>query len=414
MRNTTKILIFQILIDYLYSKITHLNNYSDKNHKLTVIEDINHFQPQLPKNKRALIKLSPIAWLTAIKEHPNIRHFNYTGLTYEMVKALNNNGYIVDICDVFEEFIPTKVYDLFIGHGGKCVKTIDKLDQRTTILQYVSGEYWKGFKKESVERYAAFKERNKVKENLVIRREIEDMIVGEECLTKKADRLFTSKCPRMIESFGDYKKKFFFTGYAAYIEELLFVPQSEKDYDNGRNNFIYVGGTGGNIQKGMDILIETFIKTPDLNLFVYCKVEKEILTYYKKELNAKNIHYIYHWRFSPFRKELRNLLRITNYTVHAPINTGLGTAFIGSMGLGLIPVGYVDLVAPENSCVLSDSWRIESMVQCVKDASNKSKEWCKNASELTVGNFKDYFSVEGFRIKFNQLIEEICANGKKH
>jgi len=48
----------------------------------------------------------------------------------------------------------------------------------------------------------------------------------------------------------------FIRGWAAYVEDDLIV--KDRDFDEGRKGFIYVAGTGGNIQKGLDLLLETF------------------------------------------------------------------------------------------------------------------------------------------------------------
>lgn len=408
MNNTLKIKIFQNLPSKIHGYLSFVKQkLLKKENKLKLIENIDHFERELPKKKRALIKLSPAAWLRAIEEYPNIAFFNYVGFTYEMVKALNENGYLVDICDVDEEFIATKDYDIFIGHGGKCIRTIDSLSPKTKILQYVSGEYWKKFNEESEERYSAFTKRKNIKEHLTFKRNLDGLVEGEEYLTKKANIMFTSNCPRMVESFGEYKNKFFFTGWTAYVDQLLKKNFLDSDFDNGRKNFIYVGGTGGNIQKGLDLLLEAFSRKPDLHLHIYCKVEDEILSYYKKELNLNNIHYIYHWRLKPFQKRFNELINKINFTLHAPINTGTGTAFNGSMGAGFIPVGYIDLIAPKESCVLTDSWQIEDLVECIKEASNKTPEWCLNAAELTIKNYQENWSVENFRKKFNELIRKV-------
>lgn len=409
MNNTQRILAFQYLPDYLNQIKQRAKNLflTQESCNLSIIENIDHFKNEHPKTKHSLISLSPSAWLRAINEYPNIKFFNYVGLTFEMVKVLNENGFLVDIVDLNEEFTPTKNYDIFIGHGGKCRTIIDNLTPHTKILQYVSGAYWKLFYEESKERYEAFKKRKRIKENLFLKRNMDGLVEGEEYLTKKANMLFTLNCPRMIDSFGEYKKKFFFTGYGAYIDELLLVPPSEKHFEEGEKNFIYVGGSGGNIQKGMDLLLEAFIKTPELNLYIFCKVEDEILRYYKNELEAKNIHYIYHWRFSPLHQKLRQLVKRINFTIHAVHNSGIGTAFMGSMGAGFIPVGYIDLIAPKDSCVISESWDIDSLVGCVKEASGKSAAWCKNAAEQTIKNYEENFSVESFRNKFNELIRKI-------
>jgi len=410
MDNVTKIILFQnfpeqarLYLNFIFNKL----NITSNNYKLNFIENINYFEPEKPKNKKALLTLSPSAWVQAIKEYPNIKKFNYVGLTFEIVRALNLNGYLVDISDVNTVFYPQKDYDLLIGHGGKCKQIIDNLKKDAKIIQYVSGEFWEGFNKESEERYNAFCERKNIKEKLTFKRSLDGLIEGENYLTEKADILFTINFPRMVNSFDKYKSKFHFTGFGAYPDELLYVPVKQKDYDFGRKNFIYVGGTGGNIQKGMDLLIKAFLKTPELNLYIYCKVEEEILKYYKKELNNKNIHYIYHWRFLPYRNRLKELMERIVFTIHAPINTGLGTAFMGSMLIGLIPVGYVDLEDGLDFAVLSNSWQIDDLVKVIKEASKKSPEWCKEAAKKTIEYSKKNWSVESFRKKFNEMINGI-------
>ena len=37
----------------------------------------------------------------------------------------------------------------------------------------------------------------------------------------------------------------------------------------------------------------------------------------------------------------------------------------------MIPVGYVDLIAPKESCVLTESWQIDDLVKCVSVVNKK-------------------------------------------
>lgn len=373
------------------------------------IENIDKFL--INKNqpfKKALISLSPFAWTQALKKAPNINSFNVAGFIYEMVKTLNENEYIVDIVDLNnEQFFPKKDYDIYIGHGGKCKNILDNLPDKCKILQYASGAYWKEFNRESEERYRRFIKRNNAQEKLEFKRSLAGLEEGEEYLTSRAHKIISFNCPRMVNTFGRYKEKFYFTGWGAYIDGLLKCDIEERNFESGRKNFIYVGGTGGNIQKGMDLIIETFARLPNLNLYIYCFIEKPILKYYKKELKLKNIKFIYHWRFKPFRGRLKSLIKKINFSIHAPINTGTGTAFNGSMGAGFIPVGYIDIVPPENSAVLTDDWNVDSLLKCVTEASEKPAEWYKNASKLIAEYFNENWSVESFRKKFNELIRTI-------
>lgn len=409
MQNTTKIFLLQDIPSLSFQVFNRFNTRFRKNHiqnEVNIIESINHFEVDKIKNKRALISLSPTAWLRAKNEAPTIKMFNYTGFVYEMVKVLNECGYLVDIVDFQNEYLPKKDYNIFIGHGDKCRTIIDNLPVNTKIVQYVSGAHWKSFNKESEERYNYFKKRKKIHEQLAFKRIIKSTD-NEEYLTEKSDIIMMANCPKVAKSFNKYKNKFFYTNWAAYIDQLLITNLIEKDYSLGMTNFLYVGGGGGNIQKGLDILLETFYCNPTLNLYIYCKVEDQILKYCKTELNASNIHYIYHWRFPPFQDKLRSLINKINFTIHAPINTGIGTAFIGSLGVGLIPVGYIDIEDKHEFCVLSDQWDIESLSNCILEASKKSPEWCKSASNMAINVYNSNWSVESFQIRFRELIKLI-------
>lgn len=375
---------------------------------LTFIEDLDHFYPDVIKEKKALITLPPWAWQEAVAQEPDIRNFNFTGLLYEMVRGLNGNGYKVDVLDLnIPDFDVKKDYDILVGHGGGCKAIIQQLKPEAKILQYVSGAYFQIFNEETEVRYARFKSRNQLQQDIGYKRRMESIQEGERFLTENAHVLFSCNAPRMVNTFGKNKNKFFFTGLAAYINEEFKVDLNKKQYSEGRRNFIYVGGTSGNIQKGADVLIEAFALVPEAHLYIYCELEPEILRNYRKELSLPNIHYIYHYRYQ--KNKLNKLLTKINYTVHAPINTGVGTAFVGSMGTGLIPVGYIDL-PPNDYFILSESYEPGALANTIRQALSKSPEWCRQAAENAVAVYYQHWNIESFSKKFNQLIAQLTTS----
>jgi hypothetical protein len=372
------------------------------------VENIDHFKSNSPKTKRALISLSPAAWSTALREFPNIKIFNVNGLTYIMVKVLNENGYIVDIVDYEHgNFTPTKRYDIFIGHGGRRASLIDILEKNNTvILQYVSQAYWKEFLRQSTERYERVCMQKKIP--LIashVRSHSDQERKGEEYLAEHAKYFFTANCPRMIKGYGKYAHKIHAVGWAAYVEDDLIV--NDRDFDKGRKGFIYVAGTKGSIQKGFDLILEAFACTPDLDLYIYCDVDKEVRALYRKELSLPNIRYIYHYRFGLPREHLRTILKRVNFTITAPIDTGIGTAFLASLGLGLIPVGYADMPCSPANSHLADSWQVESLVNNIREASQMPVEWCRQASASSMQNFRDNWSPQAFEKKFSEFIRYV-------
>jgi len=364
------------------------------------------------KSKRALVMLSPGVWLAALRQHPNIVRYNHAGFTYSLVKALNESGYVVDLADSTVERKLDERYDLFVGHGGYCRSFMKQLPEGIPIYQYISGLYWKVFEAESDERYERFFTKHGGTRPKSHRRSITPLVDGLEYLNRKADVLFTINCPRMVAAYGKYSRKFHFTGLGAYIDETFRIPPEERNFDRGRRNFIYVGGTGGNLQKGLDLLIEAFEQVPDLHLYIYCKVEEEIFKHCRRELGLPNIHYIYHWKHKPFQKRLRRLLMEINFSVHAPINIGMGTAFMATMGVGMIPVGYIDLAKPGESAVLCDSWSVDSLAGCIREASERSPEWCREASRLIRGRYRECCDPDRVEENFRKMFSRAgCVDG---
>ncbi|MDA7901124.1 hypothetical protein N9972_00485 [bacterium] len=407
MKNTLKIKTFQNLPSSLRSlsgRILAIFKQQDVRATEDVV-GVNHFNPGEQLSKRALLVMSPQAWFNALRQHPNIKMFNFNGLVFETVNVLNNHKYLVDIVDYRTPRKLSDSYDLVVAHGGNCAELLDELSQETPVLQYVSGAYWPIFNEETKERYQSFCERRNVKESLSSRRSLDGLVEGEVKLTERANKLFSIGLPRMISSFGAHSSKFVTTGLGAYLDHDLLIRDKDRDFKKGRKGFIYVGGTGGNIQKGLDLLIEAFSMEPDLQLYIYCKVESEVVDYCAEFLNAPNVHYVYHLRNTAAgKRRLLELMGKICFTVHAPINTGLGTAFSGSVGLGLIPAGYVDLPHDDSWNVLSDSWDPSDLAKIFKRASEKSEEWCRNASNQAIQEYLSNWTAEAYHLKFDQLV----------
>jgi hypothetical protein len=369
------------------------------------IESIDRFCLPGQARKRALISLLPSAWERGIAQYPNIKYFNQDGLTVEIIKALNELGYVVDLVDwKHPDFIPARPYDFYMGHGGFAGHTrrvIDHLPRETFVLNYASGAYGEAFNRMSQERYDNFCKRK----SLPFKRSFVRSLLGTEAdenyLARRADATFLSG-PRTCATLDGISKKTALLYLGSYVDQSLLV--QDRDFEAGRRNFIYVAGTGGNVQKGMDLLLETFSRLPEYHLYIHCRVEAEVLSAYRRELALPNIHYTYHYSRGPLRGQLLQLLRKINFTISAPIDTGPGTAFLGSMGLGLIPVGYVDINGDDADSVLTDSYSIDGLMKIVQKASSMSAEWCREASRRTIMRYHRLHVPSAFGGNFKQML----------
>jgi len=371
----------------------------------TIVEGIVRFCGSTVPRRRALLALSPAAWLRAAAQYPNVRIFNIDGLTIEVVRALNSMGYAVDITDcTVPGFKPTRTYDLFLGHGGHGRSILDALPASTFVLHYASGAYWQAFNRMSQERYDNFYLRKGLGRRQGFARSLDGTEEGEEYLARRADATFVCG-PRTAATFDGICKHRHVLYLGAYIDESL-RPQ-QRNFNEGRRHFVYVAGTSGNIQKGMDLLLEVFAAMPAVHLYLHCKVEPEILRAYRHELARPNIHYTYHYEWRPLRRRLQELIGRANFTLSAPIDTGCGTAFLGSLGLGLVPVGYADIEGESSDSVLTASASIDDLREAVTRASTQSAEWCAEASRQTLARYHRLHDPPVFGENFTKMLIEL-------
>jgi hypothetical protein len=313
-------------------------------------------------------------------------------------------GYVVDIVDyTVPNFRPSRAYDLYMGHGGQTRTILDQLSASTFVLHYASGAYWTAFNRMSQERYDNFRRRKGVTHECGFVRSLDGTESGEEYLARRADATFVSG-PRTAATFDGICKRMYLLYLGAYVSRDLQSP--DRDFEEGRRHFVYVAGTNGSVQKGLDLLLEAFSRMTSVHLYVHCKVEGELLRAYRSELARPNIHYTYQYEWGPLRRCLRRILRRANFTITAPIDTGPGTAFVGSMGLGLIPVGYADIEGDESDSVLTDSHSIDALAEAVDRASARSADWCREASQKTRARYERLHVPSAFGDNFQKMLGE--------
>jgi hypothetical protein len=104
---------------------------------------------------------------------------------------------------------------------------------------------------------------------------------------------------------------------------------------------------------------------------------------------------------------MKRLLRRIHFTISAPINIGPTTALLGTMGLGLIPVGYADIEGTDTNSVLTDTCTVETLMDCAERASRKSAAWCRQASQETLDRFQHLHDPPMFGANFKAFLDRL-------
>jgi len=281
-----------------------------------------------PLTKRAL--LSYIVHPFSIpRDDPRFLHHINIWHAQEIVRILNQLGYIVDVVDCRDaNFVPRKRYDLFIGHGGIHFEQIaQRLSDSTIKIYFSTGTYWRFHNEQELARFAALRERRGV--DLPADRFIHD---SEEGALLAADGI--------VGIGNDFTRK----TYARFSPVIMLNSTSlfddhyepnDKDFEEGRAHFLYFAGSGP-VHKGLDLLLEVFLEL-EQHLWICSSIDQRFAEVYSDELhNRSNIHLV-GW-VQPRSARFYELMNSCNYVILPSCSEGGAQSVVECMNQGLISI----------------------------------------------------------------------------
>jgi hypothetical protein len=279
-------------------------------------------------DKRALV--SYITYPFSIPEgdprfyrHINIWHAR------EIVRCLNRMGYAVDVIDYRDQkFVPGTPYELFIGHGGiNFTHIANQLPSGALKIYFSTGAYWQYHNQAEKKRFEWLRQRRGVE--LPMDRVIRQ---SEEESLREADGIIAIGNQFTRETYSKFDNIHMVPITALYDDRMEW---SNKDYEQGRQHFLYFAG-GGCVHKGLDLLLEAFAES-QLHLWVCSRMDPEFEQIYSKELYSfNNIHKI--GLIQPREYQFYEIMRQCNYVILPSCSEGSAHSVVECMNQGLIPV----------------------------------------------------------------------------
>ena len=281
-----------------------------------------------PLTKRAL--LSYIVHPFSIpRDDPHFLHHINIWHVQEIVRILNQLGYMVDVVDYRDtSFVPHKNYDLFVGHAGiNFEKIAQRLPDSAAKIYFSAGCYWKFHNEQELARFAALRERRGVD-------------LPPDRLVKNSEESALLASDGIIGIGNDFTRRTY-AGFSPVITingTSLLDDQYErydKDFEKGREHFLYLAGSGC-VHKGLDLLLEAFTLL-EQHLWICSKTDERFAEVYSEELhNRSNIHTV-GWvqlRSAKFYE----LMNTCNYVILPSCSEGQAQSIVECMNQGLIPV----------------------------------------------------------------------------
>jgi glycosyltransferase involved in cell wall biosynthesis len=174
-------------------------------------------------------------------------------------------------------------------------------------------------------------------------------------------------------------------------------------------NFVYYGGTG-NIQKGVDLLIEAFAGLPEARLYLFSPLEPEVTRAYARELRSPNIHFVHPWRFFP--SLVRRLVSTCTFSVLCGFATGQSTALIASLGLGLVPVVNTEADIDAPGVAITET-TVSGVRAAVRRASALSQPEAAALRLRAIQSYNLLFKPEAFCASFREIIRQVESQTRR-
>ena len=359
------------------------------------------------RKKRALVSYMTMPFRLRPGHAEHIR-FSNNGIARNIVRALNELGYVVDLVEWSDtKFVPKQKYDLFLGHGAKNFERLLRgLPADIPKIYFSSGTYWKHFNDAEEARFAALEQRRGVR--LPYDRWIHE---SEEYANQAADGIICLGNSVTCETYKKFATVIHINN-AAYPE--LRNELTRKNFETARKNFLFFAG-GGNVHKGLDLLLESFPRV-EADLWVCQFLDPQFAEVYRHELeNCPNIHTMGYVEMRS--AEFYDLADRCAYVIHPSCAEGCVGSVVECMHHGLIPVvSRESTVETGDYGVTLKNCSIEEIAQTVEELSQKPAEWCAEKSRATraaaVQNFSEAAFLKNIRGAFESVLRRPVGNGK--
>lgn len=370
----------------LRSNIGYIRYRFSKNKSITLIKRGN--------KKWAYISYIPEALVREDKEFLNT-HQN-TRETKIIAQSFLDKGYNIVVQHyLIESKIPNHSYDIVFGlepNFTKCSINNPKANK----IYYGTGAYFEFANAAVKHRTEEFNAQHSMSVN-------PRRLVPEDDCIEICDRLLQIGTQNTIATYPEHIQP-----------KITLINQSSNFFVNNirrskinSSKYLWLG-SGGSILKGADLVIETFLKHPELEIDIVGPIEPEVIEAYKEGLvNSKKIRL--HGYVDVNSETFLNITKDTAFLLFPSVTEGGAPgSVIVAMKLGIIPIV---------SCVASPD-NINELGYCLNDVSVESLQqaimWSQGLSDgkisaLAFANIEaaKKYSLSNFKNQFNDFIKSI-------
>lgn len=361
--------------------------------KYVVLKNVNHSH----YDKKCLLAYITKPFIKGTKaSHPN--YFEAKAIA----AVLDELNYDVDVCffcnDKFKNF---NKYDLIIGLGDSFDNSINKVRGGKNVARvfYATGANFISSFYNEIERWIDLYDKKGI-------------IVAPSRFGLPKNPQISIQSMKSVDGIITVGGQWCASTYNMWgkcIYQVGVIPFTKYSYtDMNRNislcrcSFLWLGGKGL-VHKGLDIILETFVRMSNYNLYIACNYEKGFWDKYADELNKENIHYV--GFVNTNSSKFYELANKCAYTIGTSCSEGTCTSIVTCMCTGLIPITSKESGIDYGHVI--DDCNSDSIVEMITELNKKSDEEIQADMERTYKYVSENYTEDIFRRKFKYALHNI-------
>lgn len=317
---------------------------------------------------------------------------------YEIAKIFLEQNFAVDVIEWNNQtFTPKKPYDVFIDIHQNIERLAPTLGSNCLKIFHITGAHWEYMNNAEQKRLADLLARRNIalppKRNVPPSKNIEYADIGTSLGNK-----FT---------WDTYK----FSGKTIYpipISTPILFDMPKRDMSSAKKKFIWFGGTGF-VHKGLDIVLEAFVRMPEYSLTVIgpIKKEKDFEAAFATELyKTPNINTI-GW-LSIDSPEFTQIIKDHIGVVYPSCSEGGGGSVITCMHAGLIPIVTAESsVNTEKFGVEISNATVQDIIKSVTQVAHMSDKELSERTKFAWEYARRHHTKNAFASAFRSFVSNI-------
>jgi glycosyltransferase involved in cell wall biosynthesis len=189
----------------------------------------------------------------------------------------------------------------------------------------------------------------------------------------------------------------------------LFDFPEDKDFDTARTHFLWFGG-GGAVLKGLDLVLEAFVKNPSLYLHICGPVaaEKDFVETYKKELyETPNIHL--YGRIDATTDLFKKIIDTCGALIYPAFSEGTSGAVVQTMHAGIVPIITPETGIDEETggMIIIKNPTVDSVSEAINVFSTIQPKKIKDMAHEVWSYARAHYTRESFSTAYTHFINDI-------